>query len=66
MLVRIVAFGQLPQALFMVFSGALRGVGDTRDVAGHVRRLSRRAAAVWPTLLAWSTVELHIGPLAIG
>jgi putative MATE family efflux protein len=61
MLVRIVAFGQLPQALIMVFSGALRGVGDTRWtlVATFIGYLGVRLPLAYA--LAWSAVELHLG-----
>ena len=49
MLVRIVAFGQLPQALLMVFSGALRGAGDTRYTlfATFIGYLA--SGSPWPT-----------------
>jgi putative MATE family efflux protein len=61
MLVRIVAFGQLPQALLMVFSGALRGAGDTRYTlfATFIGYLGVRLPLAYA--LAWSTVEFHLG-----
>lgn len=61
MLVRIVAFGQLPQALIMVFSGALRGVGDTRStlLTTFVGYLGVRLPLAYA--LAWSAIELHLG-----
>ena len=61
MLVRIVAFGQLPQALLMVFSGALRGVGDTRWMlfATFIGYLGVRLPLAYA--LAWSTVVFHFG-----
>lgn len=61
MLVRIVAFGQLPQALIMVFSGALRGVGDTRAtlLATFIGYLGVRLPLAYA--LAWSAIELHLG-----
>ncbi len=61
-LVRIVAFGQFPQAFLMVFSGALRGVGDTRwtlitSLAGFL--VVRMPLAYW---LAYETIDLNLGP----
>ena len=60
MLVRIVAFGQLPQALIMVFSGALRGVGDTRWtlVTTFIGYLGVRVPLAY--VLAWSAINLHL------
>jgi len=61
-LVRIVAFGQLPQAFLMVFSGALRGVGDTRATLAisFVGFLLVRIPLAY--LLAWSTIDIGVGP----
>jgi Na+-driven multidrug efflux pump len=64
MLMRIVAFGQAPQALSMVLSGALRGSGDTRgpmviSLVGFL--VVRIPLAYW---LAWDRIDLHIGPLS--
>jgi putative MATE family efflux protein len=60
MVVRIVAFGQLPQAMIMVFSGALRGVGDTRWTmfTTFVGFLAVRLPLAYA--LAWSNVEVHL------
>lgn len=61
MLVRIVAFGQFSQAMIMVFSGALRGVGDTRWTlyTTFIGFLAVRLPLAY--LLAWSTFEITIG-----
>ena len=66
MLVRIVAFGQLPQAMIMVFSGALRGVGDTRStlVATFIGYLGVRLPMAYA--LAWSADRISSGRLAGG
>ncbi len=64
MLMRIVAFGQAPQALSMVLSGALRGSGDTRGpmVISFIGFLVVRIPlAYW---LAWDRIDLHFGPLS--
>jgi putative MATE family efflux protein len=63
MLIRIVAFGQTPQALLMVLIGALRGAGDTRgplalSFLGFL--VVRIPLAYW---LAWERISLNLGPL---
>jgi putative MATE family efflux protein len=60
LVVRIVAFGQLPQAMIMVFSGALRGVGDTRWTmfTTFVGFLAVRLPMAYA--LAWSSIDVHV------
>ena len=62
-LIRIVAFGQLPQALLMVLTGRLRGAGETRGplALSFLGFLAVRIPlAYW---LAWDRISLDIGPL---
>jgi putative MATE family efflux protein len=62
-LIRIVAFGQTPQALLMVLTGALRGAGETRGplVLSFLGFLAVRIPlAYW---LAWDRISFDVGPL---
>lgn len=60
-LVRIVAFVQPPLAMFMVFSGALRGAGQTRSPM--LVNLSVMIGLRLPLamLLSWDSIELPAG-----